>query len=263
MVDPIYTAANCTPAFQLRWSLALFQHQTLPEPGDWLEPLKQVVEKDGVRILEAQFRSPKSWLFLLSSAPSISPSNIVKSVKGRWQHLLRPSHSNAFQRNFSISSVGDPTADSVAGYIDKQLAHHGIKDVRLVAELCDFQWNNPGVDLNQPRFSAHGRYIYNLHLVFVHQKCWSALERENWETTRRMVRQASDRKGNLLSRLGLLPDHVHILLGCYPSESPQEVAFGYMIKLAFAHAMTHVFAFGYYSGTVGRYDMRAIWKNLE
>jgi hypothetical protein len=52
--QPIYTAENCTPAYQFRWSLSLFANIALPAPDVWLDPLKTLVERDGVRLLEYQ-----------------------------------------------------------------------------------------------------------------------------------------------------------------------------------------------------------------
>lgn len=66
-MDPIYTPDNCTPAFQLRWTLALFPNGPLPQEDAWLSPLKAAVERDAVRILETHRRSPSCWQFLLST----------------------------------------------------------------------------------------------------------------------------------------------------------------------------------------------------
>ena len=49
--QPIYTSANCQPAYQLNWSLALFW-RTPVAGADWLTELTEVTEKDGVRILK-------------------------------------------------------------------------------------------------------------------------------------------------------------------------------------------------------------------
>ena len=80
MLSPLYTADNCRPAFQLRWSLALFTKADLPTEADWLASLKSVVEPDGVRILEAKLTSLRVWQFLVSTTPEVAPPAIVKSV---------------------------------------------------------------------------------------------------------------------------------------------------------------------------------------
>ena len=54
MLEPLYTFDNCQPAYQLRWSLALFAEHPIPSPVEWLGSLKASTERDGVRLLEHQ-----------------------------------------------------------------------------------------------------------------------------------------------------------------------------------------------------------------
>ncbi|NQV24740.1 MAG: hypothetical protein HQ518_10255 [Rhodopirellula sp.] len=93
-MQPLYTPENCHLAFQLRWSLALFERQPLPDVDTWRDRLAVAVERDGVRLLEVSFESPKSWLLLLSTRPDVAPSLIVKSVKGRLLRPKSPRHSS-------------------------------------------------------------------------------------------------------------------------------------------------------------------------
>ena len=129
---------------------------------------------------------------------------------------------------------------------------------QLRAQLADLQIVNPEVDLGQPRFTAHARFRCNLHLVFVLQRRWRELRPELWEAVRQLIRKASTKKGHLLSRLGLLPDHIHLVLGFGPDESPLEVAASYMNNIAFAHDMQPALIPSCYLGTIGEYDLGAI-----
>ena len=56
-----------------------------------------------------------------------------------------------------------------------------------------------------------------------------------------------------------MPDHVHLALGCDVTEPPGEVAFSYMNNLAYVCGMKRAFAFGFYVGTVGEYDLGVAW----
>jgi hypothetical protein len=123
-MEPLYTPANCKPAYELRWSLAIFATATLPRADEWITQLKEVVERDGVRILEHYFRDPSSHQFFVSTKPHVAPPAIVKSVKGRLQHLLQATIPNAFRRNFSLTSVGDSRREVVEAYVAGQLGHH-------------------------------------------------------------------------------------------------------------------------------------------
>src|SRR5262245_41681837 len=116
MPEPLYTAANCKAAYQLRWSLARFSKNALPTADQWLDPLRVAVERDGVRILEYTPKSLNVCLFLVSSIPPIVPAKIIWSVKGRLQHLLQATHPNVFRRNFSLTSIGDANSDVVENY---------------------------------------------------------------------------------------------------------------------------------------------------
>ena len=257
-MKPLYTSANCKAAYQLRWSLALFSAAELPPVETWVDALSEVVERDGVRLLESRLHPPGVLLFLLSTQPPVKPPQVVKSVKGRLQHLLRASAPSAFRRNFSLSSVGDARREAIESYVGSQLGHHGMVDARVQARFKDFQFAFRAVDLSAEQFSSHGRYVYNLHVVLVHDERWREIREDYLATTRDMLFKAARQKGHRLSRLALLPDHLHATLSCSFAESPEEVALGYMNNLAFAHRMQPVFCQSYYVGTFGEYDIRAI-----
>ena len=44
-------------------------------------------------------------------------------------------------------------------------------------------------------------------------------------------------------------------LGCDITESPADVALGYLNNLAYVQGMKSVYQFGYYVGTFGEYDL--------
>jgi hypothetical protein len=77
-----------------------------------------------------------------------------------------------------------------------------------------------------------------------------------------MLERIARKKRHLLTRVGLLVDHVHLTLGCGIEESPLEVGLGYLDNLAYAHGMRPLFQFGFYAGTFGPYDMNAVRRKL-
>jgi hypothetical protein len=263
MPAPIYTPRSCSPAYQLRWSLALFARGELPPAESWYEPLQAAVERDGVRLLERHHRAPNVRFFLLSTKPPVRPPQVVKSVKGRLQHLVQKSNPNAFRRNFSLTSIGDVRREVVEAYVADQLGHHRMADPRSQAVLEEFQLAFPGVDLSEPQLSAHGRYVYNLHLVLVHQERWCEVRRDRLQATRDMAVNAARAKGHRLSRLSLFADHLHMVLGCGYEESPEDVALSYLNNLAYVHGMVELYCQSYYVGTLGEYDMGAVWRTLS
>jgi len=260
MPDPIYTSDNCTPAYQLRWSLALFALVDLPPSSAWHKQLADAVEKDGVRLLEYQYRPPNSHLFLVSTTPSVRPQDIVKSVKGRLQHELQPEIPKAFRRHFSLGSLGNVRREVIERYVADQLGHHRMADESVQGLLREFQLTFPEVDLSKPQRSTHGRYVYNLHLALVHGERWCEVRRDRLETTRDMILKVARAKEHRLSRVSLFSDHLHLTLGCGYEESPEAVSLGYLNNVAFAHGMMELFSRGYYAGTFGEYDMGVIWR---
>jgi REP element-mobilizing transposase RayT len=261
-MEPLYTPSNVKPAYQLRWSLALFAKAQLPPVESWLPDLKEVVERDGVRILEVQPGIRNLWQFYLSTQPQVALPQIVKSVKGRLQHLLRPTSPDAFRRNFMLAAVGDARREVVENYVAAQLGHHRMTDPRVQAKLERYQLQFPEVDLAERQLSSHGIYVYTLHLVLVHEGRWNEIRDEQLDRTRDMTLRAARQKDHRVSRLSLLSDHVHLVAGIPFQLSPQDVALSYMNNLAFAHDMQAIFCPSYYVGTVGEYDTGAIWTSL-
>jgi REP element-mobilizing transposase RayT len=263
MPMPIYTADNCTPAYHLRWSVALFARQRIPSVGTWLDQLTAAVELDGVRLLEHQLRSPDVHMFLISTKPPVEPSQIIWSVKGRLQHLIKASSPRAFRRNFAVTSVGHSRREVVEAYLADQLGHHRMADPAVEQQLEEFQLTFPDVDLSRPQNSSHGQYVHNLHLVLVNQNRWSQAHRDELEITRNAVCAVANTNGHRLSRISLLADHLHVAMGCDYATSPQDVALLYLNSLAYSHGMKDIYQYSYYVGTFGEYDMGAVWRGLR
>jgi REP element-mobilizing transposase RayT len=124
--------------------------------------------------------------------------------------------------------------------------------------LAPLQLADAQVDLSMTRRSSHGEFVYNLHLVGVHQERYVEIREDRLRRTLEMLRGVAAKKGHLLSRVGLLPDHIHWTVGCGVDESPVEVALGYLNNIAYAHQLVPMFQFGFYAGTFGTYDMNAV-----
>ena len=56
----------------------------------------------------------------------------------------------------------------------------------------------------------------------------------------------------------VLPDQIHLTLGCDLAESPEQVALSHLNNLAFAVGMKALFEYGYWVGTFGEYDLGAV-----
>jgi len=260
---PIYTAQNCTPAYQLNWSLSLFWKSTAISSEHWLEQLKRSTEPDGVRVLEHRIKDDKVSQFFLSSQPQVAPSGILWSVKGRLQRAVRDLAPKACRRNYSLDSVGSAKREVVEQYVAGQLDRHPMGDPNVQKRMAKYQITNADIDLSKVRYSSYGRFRYNLHLVMVNRGRDVQIDDDVLSAVRAMIRNAAGKKRYLLSRGRILGDHIHLNLGCDVKESPLDVALGYLNNLAYAQGMRDAYEYSFYVGTFGEYDRGAIRQALS
>jgi REP element-mobilizing transposase RayT len=262
MPSPLYTAENTNIAYALRWSLAVFWKQAAPDDATWLPLLQAAAEPDGIRILEHRLTQENTSQFLISTKPHVSPAACIRSVKGRLQYLVREVSPKPFRRNYRVCSLGEANQKAIEQYVSTQTMHHPLADFRARAIFDQHQFTDDSLNLSLARRSAHGEFVYNLHLVAVHQERHAEISEEFLQKSSGMLRKVAGKRLHLLSRVGMLADHLHTTVGCIVNESPLEVGLSYLNNLAFAHGMRPVFQYGFYVGTFGPYDMKAVRWNL-
>jgi hypothetical protein len=256
-LKPIYTRDNCRFACPLQWGLTVFWRQ--PDEGDsWYDELAAATELDGIRLLSHRFSQPDTSQFAISTKPHISPLLVVQRVKGRLQHLIRERLPKAFHGNYAIRSVGMVTRETVERYVADQLGHHQMADPRVQDRLKRYQIQCPDIDLSEPQRTSHGRYWYNLHIVFVHRERWTEVRDDVLQRVRDMILRSCEAKGFRLSRAGILAARIHLLLGCPIEVAPEEVALGFLNNLAYVHGMKPIYQYGGFVGTVGEYTTKAM-----
>jgi REP element-mobilizing transposase RayT len=175
---------------------------------------------------------------------------------------VRQQFPKAFSRNYGLVSVGSARRDLIEHYVETQLNHHRMADPRVQTALFEQQFVGNS-ELSIPRMNSHAQFVYNLHVVLVNAEHLNDLRQEVLGRRREMILSASQRKGHLLSRVAILTDHVHLMLGCQLNESPAEIALAYMNNLAYVEGMEPVYQFGYYVGTFGEYDLQAIRNRIR
>lgn len=258
--DPLYTSENCHPAYQLNWAISLFVNEVLAEPPDWLEGVRTRLETDGVRILEYHPLPSRTLQFLLSTRPDLAPSSILRLLKGRTQYALRARRPRAFRRNYRLESVGSAKQTVLDAYLARQPLRHPLVDLRSQETLEAQQIYQPDVDLTAMRYSAHGQFLYNLHLVVEHEGGWCTVDVPFWQRTRGMLLGICKKKNLLLGRAGVAGNHLHLALGCGIEDAPGAVALCFLNNLAYGHDTKPIYRFGYYAGTFGNFDLGALWN---
>lgn len=261
-LTPLYTADNCRVAYQLNWSLSVFGRSDFPAAATWINDLKTAVEPDGVRILEHRILQPHVLQFFLSSQPTASAADVVRSIKGRLQYVLRSQLPRAFRRNYRIESVGSANLETIDDYVASQMDRHLMGDQRIQERLAGLQYFDPSVNLGEIRYSNAGQFIANLHVVLENAGGWHEVREQVLSAMRDMIVRASQAKQYGLSRIGLLSNHLHLTLGCDITHSPMQVGLGFLNNLAFVNDMKPVFKYSFYLGTVGIYDRQAIRRQL-
>ena len=257
MTEPIYTSENVTPAWQLIYSLTVFW-KTSPGTDSWLADLSEQVVADGLRILEHRFSNAATSMFLISTTPGVPPVRIPARIKGRLQHLLKSTILQPFQRNYDLVSVGSTRGEKTEEYVRSQVERHLADDEVLRRQFADLQIMTPDVDLLQPRYVRRGRCTCNLHLVLMHFPRERVECVEKWGQLRDMIRRWANSKRCLLSRVGLLPDHLHLTFGLNSESPPLEAALTLMNNIAWVHGMRPILMPSFHVSTFGRYDLGAI-----
>ena len=196
-----------------------------------------------------------------STIPSVTPIFVAARAKGRQQYAQRTAGAPVtFSRKVSIRTVGDNTTSAVEGYIRAQVRNEGFIDSRFSEFLEQFTVINPRVDLRQPAETNSGRYWYNLHLVLVTDGRYRIVDEQGLTTIRDGSFKIAEKKEYAIGAISVMPDHVHIALRGNLEHSPERIALSFQNNLAHMLNRGAVWRKGFYVGTFGEYDMRAIRK---
>jgi REP element-mobilizing transposase RayT len=259
---PLYSPLHLRPpAYHLRytWSgwASLSKFPELPPSAFW-ESLHAAWEKDGLRKLEQKWSSDLIQ-FTFSVKPQVSPVIFAARVKGRLQHALRQAGlATEFSRKVAVGTIGDNHRADVESYIERQVEKEPFADPRFKETLRQFTVADPSVDLAAATLTNSGRYWYNLHLVLVVEQRYRIADAEVLATIRDWSFKIAAAKEHGISRLSVMPDHLHASLRGNIAHSPEDVALAFLNNLAFALGQKPIWEPCYYAGTFGEYDMGAV-----
>ena len=69
--------------------------------------------------------------------------------------------------------------------------------------------------------------------------------------------------GHVISRLSVMPDHLHAALRCNHADSPNAIVDSFQSNLAFAVGQERIWQDSYYIGTFSEYNMAAVRSKLD
>jgi REP element-mobilizing transposase RayT len=238
---PLYSPLHLRPpAYHLRYTWSGWPSRgTFPDlpPLAFWEPVHAAWEQDGLRTLEQKW-SADLIQFTFSVKPQVSPVIFAARVKGRLQHALRKAgRPTEFSRKVAVGSVGDNHRADVEGYIERQVDKEQLADPRFTEMLRPFAVADPSVDLAAATQTNSGRYWYNLHVVLVVEQRHRIADAELLGTLRDGSFKIAAKKGYAISRLSVMPDHLHAALRGNIAHSPEDVALAFLNNLAYRISM--------------------------
>jgi REP element-mobilizing transposase RayT len=257
---PYYEPGRVVPCYKLRYGWVGWPTNGTQFPRQMEQQLAtpaEAWEADGLRLLESRF-FPERVLMTFSVKPAVAPAFFTGRVKGRLQHALAGAGLYVkFRRKLAMQSIGENHREDVEAYIANQVARESWADPRTAEVLARFTIHNRHVDLSAPTETTSGRYWYNLHLVLVTEERWRNTEDSWLNKIRDQSLRIAEKKGYAISRLSLMPDHLHMSLRGNIEHSPEQVALAFQNNLA--HILrTRAWRDTYYVGTFGEYDMNAV-----
>ena len=261
MPTPLYDTTKVAPAYALRYAWSAWcSHGTVfpPQTADIISTLVPLWKKDGLRPLTYRIADDLLQL-VFSTTPGITPTFLAARAKGRIDHAFRQHGiATTFTRKLGVRTIGNPTRNKVEHYIARQITKENYCDPRWASALQALVYEDDAVALAAPRESARGRYWTCLHLVLVTAQRFPFEQLSTLSVIRDGCLKIAAKKDFRISRLAVLPDHVHVALDTPPEFSPAEVAGAFQNNLAYLLGNRRVWRDTFYVGTFGEYDMATV-----
>jgi len=175
---------------------------------------------------------------------------------------MRTQHPSAFRRNYYIGSIGEANCQVLDRYVAEQTSKHPMADPEVQQRLQALQFHDSTIDLGQVITGNYGQFVYSLQVVMENPDGWNEVRESVLAALRTMIIGTAAKKHWRLSRIGMLSNHIHILLGAAMTESQASVSLSLINNLAYVQEMKPVFRFSYYVGTFGRYGRGAVRLQL-
>lgn len=262
-IEALYTHSNCSAAYQLNWSLSVFGQEPIAHGALDLETLNAELAHDNLKVFELNLCSENVAQFFISSRPESKPSEIVRRVKGRWVWLSKTTTPVQLRRNYHLTSVGTVNSAVLDAYVARQPERHAMADPRVQSMIEALQFRDSSIDLTRPRRNHYGHAIIAYHVVVETVGNWHNLCERSLKSYRAAVLAAGRKHGWRIARIGLVSNHIHVLLGADIQDVPADIALSILNNLAYTHDMKPVFKFSYYIGSFGKYDRGAIWNSIS
>jgi putative transposase len=241
------------------------------------ETLAEVCEHQQYHLLETDI-SDDHLRVLLSMQPTQTVSQAAKMLKGNLNHRFVSVFPQALElnrcqklwaRGYFARSSGKVDLERARQYVANQVSHHGYKG----------EWTKP-LSFRNPRFKspafglAHSFTMLSYHLVLATQDRIHLFDEAIATALFNYVLSIGEKRGFAVERIGLLPDHMHLLLETRPDVSIEDCARAiventrYWMEQRYYGVLKEMQAWdvwqpSFYAGTVGEYTTSQVKKFLN
>ena len=210
-------------AYQLHYYLCFKTHflkplLTAPRLIDTV--INDVCERQQYHLLESKLGEDHLRL-LVSLQPTHSVSQTVKMLKGNLQHQMRQQLNirNLWATGYFARTSGVVDLQRTRNYVDSQIRHHGFKgEWTKPLKYCNPQFHSPAFEF------GHCVSILNYHLVFVTQERIPVFDEVVAPALFACLTEVGQQHQFAIERVGLLADHMHMLIEGVPTMSPEDYA---------------------------------------
>jgi putative transposase len=275
MENPTFTRLES--AYALHFYLCFKSHCLRPRFAEQSvrdtisEVVYDICQREDYHLLEAQI-SPDNIRLLVSLKPEQVVSRAIKMLKGNVSHKLGLRFGATepwFARGYFARCSGKVNSDIVQSYVAGQVTHHGYRG----------KWTE-GLEHRNPLFKSpafdlsHSVSILSYHMVLETVRGAAVFDDEIARNLFRYVIEAGSKRGFAVERMGILPDHFHLLFEAVPNKSVNEIAVTLMNNTVhwmgkhYWGALKQTGAWdlwkpSYYAGTVGEYTTAQVKRFLE
>ncbi|PWT89165.1 MAG: hypothetical protein C5B55_11825 [Blastocatellia bacterium] len=242
-----------------------------------LSTLEEVCCREDYHLLESELTQDHLRV-LVSLQPTQTVSNVVRMLKGNTDHEFRCSLADELQRHqttalwakgYFARSAGKVDLDVVRDYVARQVSHHGYKG----SWTRPLQYCNP--EFRSPAFPMpHCFCLLNYHIVLVTQERRSVFDEVIAPRLFEYVRTVGMKHRFAIDRIGLLPDHMHLVIEARPDVSIEEYVRAimestrYWMNKNYYGVLKETKAWdlwkpSYYAGTVGEYTTAQVKAFLK
>src|SRR5258705_3934241 len=217
--------------------------------------LDDVCAREKYHLLKTEI-SPDHLRLLLSLKPDQKVSQAVKMLKGNLSRefgsafagdLERHRTKSLLARGYFARTAGKVKLDLARKYVETQVSHHGYKGRWTKAlKFRNFAFKSPAFDL------PHCLCKLDYHVVLVTEHRKALFDEAIAPGLFNYVMSIGDKHGFVIDRIGLLPDHMHLVLEAMPSVSINECVLAILNN-------TRYWMEKNYSGVLKQIDAREVW----